>query len=89
MRPERVVDPSKYRVDAAGGRIRGKSAGHACRRALQYTDPVPYIDVSESNRLNNEDDNPMFDGMRVFVQDDPLGLDSRQQRMDRTRTTPT
>ena len=30
----------------------------------------------ESDRLNNEDDNPVFDGLRVYAQDEPLGIDS-------------
>jgi len=70
-----VIDSSKYTVDAAGGRIRGRSPG-SLPAGNSYTIQYTYSDVAASNRLHNEDDNPTFKGMRVFVNDDPLGLDS-------------
>jgi hypothetical protein len=70
-----VVDTSKYVVDAVGGRIRGRHPGSFPAGEV-YTVQYGYYDVAASDRLHNEDDNPTFKGMRVFVNDDPLGLDS-------------
>jgi hypothetical protein len=70
-----VVDPARYQVDTTAGKIRGKNAGDLPRDALfeiQYL----YNPVFASSRFNQEDDNPAFDGMRLFVQDAPLGIDS-------------
>ena len=70
-----TVNPSLYRVDATGGRIRGAASGNLANGGA-YTISYRYYAVYESNRLATEDDNPVFDGMRVYVTDVPLGIDS-------------
>jgi hypothetical protein len=70
-----VVNPSLYRLDATNGRIRGEATGNLPRNAV-YTVSYSYFPIFASARINNEDDNPVFDGMKVFVEDAPLGIDS-------------
>ncbi|MEW6511443.1 MAG: hypothetical protein AB1428_10830 [Bacteroidota bacterium] len=69
-----VVDPSNYLLDFTGGRIRGVSTGSL--PAGTYTASYQYYPVYGSRLLSSEDSNPVFDGMRVYVQDEPLGIDS-------------
>jgi hypothetical protein len=42
----------------------------------QFTATYKYNTVFGSSRLNSEDDNPSFNGLRVYTQDEPLGIDS-------------
>ena len=70
-----TVPPASYRIDVPGGRIRGVAPGSLVKDAV-YTITYQYYTVFESNRLNQEDDNPVFDGVRLYVQDVPLGIDS-------------
>lgn len=70
-----VVPPANYRLDTKAGRIR--SAGPGLLPAGQtFTIKYQYFTVFQSTRVRNEDDNPTFDGMRVFVKGEVLGLDS-------------
>lgn len=70
-----LVDPSKYSVDVAGGKIKGALPGDLPRGAM-YTIYYRYNPVFASTQFHGEDDNPAFDGMRVFVHDVVLGIDS-------------
>ncbi len=70
-----TVPPASYRLDVPGGRIRGAAPGNLVKDAV-YTITYQYYTVFASNRLNGEDDNPVFDGVRLYVQDVPLGIDS-------------
>ncbi len=70
-----VVDPSRYRVDGAEGKIRGIHSGDIVKGAM-YTIAYRYFPVYGSTHVNGEDDNASFDGMRVFAYNEPLGLDS-------------
>lgn len=70
-----VVNPNNYTVDGKVGRIRGKVAG-ALPLGQTFQIEYQYFAVLESDRLNDEDDNPVFDGMRIFVKSEPLGIDS-------------
>jgi hypothetical protein len=70
-----VVNANNYLVDGKVGRIRGKVGG-ALPAGQTFEVEYQYYAVFESGRLNKEDDNPAFDGMRVFVADQPLGIDS-------------
>ncbi len=70
-----TVNPSLYRVDGVGGRIRGVAPGNFVNDG-KYTVSYLYNPVYASKSLNNEDNNPVFDGMRLYVKDVPLGIDS-------------
>ncbi len=70
-----TVNPSLYRIDVPGGRIRGVAPGNLPANAA-FSITYQYYTVFESNRLAAEDDNAVFDGMRVYVKDVPLGIDS-------------
>jgi len=74
-----VVAPNLYTIDTRRGFIKGASAG-ALRNNAEYTISYRYYTTFESTRLKNEDDNPVFDGMRVYVGNEPLGLDSARSR---------
>lgn len=74
-----VVPPTSYRVDAASGRIRGIAPG-GLARGEEFEIRYQYYTVVNSTLLNNEDDNPAFDGMKLFVKGDPPGLDSARSR---------
>jgi hypothetical protein len=69
------VPPTRYAIDEPAGRIRGVTPGSLPAGAtfeIQYK----YEVIAASNRLNNEDDNPVFDGIRLFLQDVLLTVDS-------------
>jgi len=69
-----VIPPNKYIVSATTGKIRGNNtndlpAGNA------FFVSYKYYPVYQSNYIKGEDANPAFDGMRVFVFNDTLGID--------------
>lgn len=70
-----VVDPKNYVIDGTGGRIRGKVGG-ALPAGQTFQVEYQYYAVFESSQLGSEDNNPVFDGMRLFIKDEPLGIDS-------------
>lgn len=70
-----TIDPALYRLDGPGGRIRGVAPGNLPAGGA-FVITYRYDAVYGSNRLAGEDDNPVFDGMRVYVKDVPLGIDS-------------
>ncbi|MBM2846742.1 MAG: hypothetical protein HW407_2054, partial [Bacteroidetes bacterium] len=70
-----LVDPGRYALDAASGRIRGTSTG-SLLTGVEFSIIYQYYTVFESKSLNSEDNNPAFNGMRVYVKNAPLGLDS-------------
>jgi hypothetical protein len=74
-----VVPPANYRVDTEAGRIRGTTSG-ALARGEEFEIRYQYYTIQSSSRLNNEDDNPTFDGMKLFVKADPAGLDSARSK---------
>jgi len=41
-----------------------------------YTVGYTYFPVYESRLLNSEESNPVFDGMKLFIHDDPLDIDN-------------
>ncbi|MBI3111091.1 MAG: hypothetical protein HYZ01_05920 [Ignavibacteriales bacterium] len=70
-----VVNPDTYFVDGESGRIRGFGPG-GLPAGEEFEVEYPYYAVFNSVRTNNQDDNPVFDGLRVFAADEPLGIDS-------------
>lgn len=69
-----VVDASQYKLDHEDGRIRGSSPG-SLAEGQQFEISFNFKPVANSTGTNGEDDNPVFDGMRVLVQDEESGLD--------------
>jgi hypothetical protein len=70
-----TVSPSLYRMDAAGGRIRGVAPGNLAAGA-KFTITYQYDPISGSVSMSGGDDNNVFDGIRLYVKDEPLGIDS-------------
>lgn len=69
-----LVDTSKYIVNLHSGQIAGKKPGDFAAGNL-YKVYYRYFPIYQSKLLKNEDANPTFDGMRVFIQNDELNLD--------------
>ena len=69
-----IIDPSKYVVNQEGGKIRGATPG-SLPKGEKFSVYYRYFPVLKSTRINGEDGNASFDGMRVFVQNDELQLD--------------
>ncbi len=72
-----VIKKSKYIVKAADGKIRGNKpndlpAGEAFN--IEYR----FYPVSNSVLIDSSDANPVFDGMRLFVQNDKLDLSQKR-----------
>jgi len=70
-----TVDPSRYEVNYVDGRIRGKTPG-SLQNGARYTATVQYYPVYNSTGLNSDDFNPVFDGVKVIVQNDQTNLDA-------------
>jgi hypothetical protein len=70
-----VVPPTRYSVNAGRGLIRGTSGG-ALTAGASFTIKYHYFVTYQSSSLANQDDNPVFDGMRIYVKNVPLGLDT-------------
>ncbi len=69
-----VVDTSRYIVDYEGGKIRGRNPNDM-PLGEQFTAEYKIMPVWNSLSKNSEDNNPVFDGIKLYVQDDPLALD--------------
>jgi len=69
-----VIPSDNYVVNIVTGKIRGATSGKL-PKGETYSIFYRYYPVFQSHYLNNEDANPEFDGMRLFVKDDPLDLD--------------
>jgi hypothetical protein len=69
-----TVDPSAYFIDTEKGRIKGASPGSLPPGAIEVT--YQYYTIFASTLINSEDGNKVFDGLRVFAQNDILALDS-------------
>lgn len=69
-----LVPSSQYDINLVPGRIKGTSNGSLPANEV-FTIEYRYYPVFESQYVNSEDGNPTFDGMRLYVQMDTLGLD--------------
>ena len=70
-----VVNSSNYEIDEEKGRIRSIVPG-GLQYGTTYEIEYQYYPVKESENMKGEDVNPVFDGMRVYVKNEPLGIDS-------------
>lgn len=78
---ENLVDPSKYFINSEFGKIRGTSH-NSLPTAEKFTVKYRYFPVFKSNFIDGEDANATFDGLRVFVKNDPLQLDVEDSKFD-------
>lgn len=69
-----VVPSSSYTINSSRGQIAGTSEA-AFPEGSSYSLTYRYYPVYESEYLDYEDGNDVFDGMRVFVQKDELAID--------------
>ena len=69
-----VVNPATYEIEEVQGRIRGLVAG-ALQYGATYEISYQYYPVYESKYISGEDNNPVFDGIRMFLKNEPLGVD--------------
>ncbi|KAB2926285.1 MAG: hypothetical protein F9K22_00115 [Bacteroidetes bacterium] len=70
----RIAD-SLILVDSAGGRLRALSAG-VLLKTRTYTASYLYYPVIASTVFAQGDANPVFDGVRLYITNDPLAIDS-------------
>lgn len=69
-----LVDPAKYFVNLQSGKIRGLSHNSLPAKE-QYTAKYRFYPVLNSKFTNGEDNNPVFNGVKVYVKNDPLEID--------------
>lgn len=80
------IPSDKYFVSSSTGKIRGKSRGDLPAGSVYYV-YYKYYPVYQSSYLKNEDANPAFDGMRIFVNADTLGIDRKNSGWLGVKTT--
>jgi hypothetical protein len=77
-----VEIPSNYIVvDSAGGQVRANVPGKLVK-GQTYTVQYQYFAVINSKNFKGEDSNPAFDGIRPFITDDPLDIDTTNSRFN-------
>jgi hypothetical protein len=76
---DNVVPSSDYVINTGNGQIGGASEGSLPEGNI-YTISYRYYPVFESDLVNSEDGNEVFDGVRVFVQEDQLNIDTEETR---------
>lgn len=69
------VSSSLLVIDSAGGRLRANQTGVLLKTST-YTVSYQYYPVIKSNIFQSGDANPVFDGIRIYVTNDPLVIDS-------------
>ncbi|MBN2365574.1 MAG: hypothetical protein JXL67_05375, partial [Calditrichaeota bacterium] len=67
------IDTSLYKMDYFNARIRATSLGDL-NNSETYTATFLIEPVASSTSINGEDDNSVFDGMRIFVQNEETAL---------------
>ncbi len=73
------IDQSRYIINYVSGQIASRVSGNL-PQGEQFKIYYRYYPVSQSRLLNNEDANPTFDGLRVFVKNDSLHFDQEGSR---------
>ncbi|MBL51674.1 MAG: hypothetical protein CMG57_06925 [Candidatus Marinimicrobia bacterium] len=71
------IDSVDYELDSDYGRIRAvpDTAGGNLQNGIQYQISYTHFAIKDSKMLNDEESNPVFDGLKIFVQDEPLEID--------------
>lgn len=79
-----VIAKSNYFVNTSSGKIRGTSSGSLPANQL-FTAKYRYYPVVSSANINFEDNNPSFNGMKLYVQTDPLDLDTSNSKFSNSQ----
>ncbi|MCB9247089.1 MAG: hypothetical protein H6613_00320 [Ignavibacteriales bacterium] len=74
-----VVSADNYVVNTLRGQIAGVSDA-SLPAGKTYTVSYKYYPVYQSTLINNEDGNDVFDGMRIFVQEDQINVNNEESR---------
>ena len=70
-----VISKTKYQIKASEGKIRGNNPGDLAT-GESFTVNYQYYPVYNSTLIDSSDANPVFDGMRLFVNNHPLNLNN-------------
>ncbi|MBI1931496.1 MAG: hypothetical protein HYS24_03070 [Ignavibacteriales bacterium] len=74
-----IIPSSNYVVSTEKGQIAGSTA-ESLPAGNVYTISYKYYPIYESNYINNEDGNNVFEGMRIFVQEDELNANVSESK---------
>ena len=74
-----LIPASSYETNPAFGRIKGSSF-NALPAGQVFKVEYSYYPVFNSSLVNNEDANPTFNGMKVFVKNDALAIDAENTK---------
>jgi len=71
------LDSVDYELDADYGRVRAISDifGGNLQDNTAYRASYTHFSIKNTDKLNNEESNPVFDGMKIYVKDEPLEID--------------
>lgn len=69
------VPNTSLRIDSSAGQVRGLTSG-VLARGQTFTIKYQYYPIQNSLAFKNQDANQVVDGVRLFVGDDPLVLDT-------------
>jgi len=81
-----IIDPSKYIINEGFGKIRGTLPGDIPEGEV-FNATYNYYPIASSGSLNFDDSNPVFDGMRLFAQNDALDLSQERSKWDESVET--
>lgn len=81
-----VIDPSKYIINEGFGKIRGANSGDLPENEI-FNATYNYFPIPGSNAIDSSDSNPVFDGQRLFVQNEILDLDEENSVWDEETVT--
>ncbi len=70
-------DSLDFELDWEYGRVRAipNELGGSLQDDVSYRVSYTHYSFVDSENLNNEESNPVFDGLKIFVVDEPLGID--------------
>jgi len=79
-----LIDPTAYEINIRTGKIKGTSSG-SLPSGQQFRAEFQYYPVYLSTKMDGSDANPAFEGLKVFVQNNPLQIDYKTSGFSHTR----
>lgn len=76
-----IINPAKYIIKADEGKIRGNKNGDL-PAGEKFSAEYKYFPVFNSTLIDSSDANPVFDGMRIFVNNHSLDLNVKRSDWD-------